>query len=125
MLFIWAYFYGNCIIGALYSEFKLDCLLPQPRSAMAARSANGVPTLENESPEKSQAVSFTVDFNDQPPKNPRRMPRQLSSAKTRNRKVSEESIAEKQKKAEERRKVNAFAFERSQICVLIVCSCFL
>jgi len=99
-----AYFYGNCIIGALYSEFELHCLLPLPTPAtMATGSTNGVPSQE--STEKSQAVTFTVDFEEKP-KNSRRIPKNLTSARTRKgKKVSEETIAEKQKLAEERRKV--------------------
>ena len=52
---------------------------------------------------KNEAVSFTVDF-DEPAKNPRRMPKNLRNR--RKRELSEASLAEKQKLAEERRKVS-------------------
>ena len=55
---------------------------------------------------KSQAVTFTVDFGDEKPKNLGKMPKQLSSARYRNKqKLSQEVIATKQRLAEERRKV--------------------
>lgn len=54
---------------------------------------------------KSQAVTFTVDF-DEGPKNLRKMPKHLSSARlTGKQKLSEESLAKKQRLAEERRQV--------------------
>ena len=53
----------------------------------------------------SQAVSFTVDF-DEPKKKPRRLPKNLSSERLQKRpELSHESLAEKQRLAEERRKV--------------------
>ena len=53
----------------------------------------------------SQAVSFTVDF-DEPKKKPRRIPKNLSAERLQKRQeLSHERLAEKQRQAEERRKV--------------------
>ena len=51
---------------------------------------------------KSQALSFSVGF-EEPPKNPKRMPKNLRAK--RKPELSEASIAEKQRLAEKRRKV--------------------
>ena len=66
-------------------------------------------TICEETKEKaasSQAVSFTVDF-DEPKKKPRRLPKNLSAERLQRRQeLSHERLAEKQRLAEERRKVN-------------------
>lgn len=59
-------------------------------------------------PQKVQAMSFSVGFNE-PAKNPARMPKHLARSVARSKRkpeLSEASIAEKQKLAEKRRKVS-------------------
>jgi hypothetical protein len=58
---------------------------------------------------KSQALSFSVGF-EEPPKNPRRVPKHLRAK--RKPELSEESIAEKQRQAEKRRKVRFIAVRK-------------
>ena len=53
-----------------------------------------------------QAVTFTLDFTE-PAKKPGRMPKNLSAARNRKHELSQASIAEKQRMAEQRRKVRA------------------
>ena len=73
---------------------------------MEASSSSGASSSECDGLCKSQAVTFTVEFDDEP-KNPKRMPKNLSSARLMGKqKLSEEILTKKQRLAEERRKVN-------------------
>ena len=70
-------------------------------SKVAMDPVEGTSSGEPMEASKSQAVSFTVF--DEPPKNLKRMPKNLKSK--RKAELSEAAIAEKQKLAEKRRKV--------------------
>ena len=75
----------------------------QPLSLLRSKATmDPVEGTSSEEPSKTQAVSFTVGF-DEPAKNPRRMPKHLRTK--RKAELSEATIAEKQKLAEKRRKV--------------------
>lgn len=85
----------------LFSLPDLQTLL-QRSSAVNGMDLEG---SSNKDDSKSQALSFSVGF-EEPAKNPRRMPKHLAQARTRRKpELSEASIAEKQMMAEQRRKV--------------------
>ena len=72
-------------------------------------------TVCEEAKEKATAVSFTVGFDDEPKKKPRRLPKNLSSERLQKRQeLSHERLAEKQRLAEERRKVKWRERERER-----------
>lgn len=58
-----------------------------------------------ESNAKASAFSFSVDFNDQPKKAKRKPPKHLLE-RHKKKEISQETIEEKQRKAEDRRKVS-------------------
>ena len=64
---------------------------------------------ESSAPEmngKASGYSFSVDFNDQPKKARRKPPKHLLERHSKRKEVSHESIEEKQRKADDRRKVS-------------------
>ena len=67
---------------------------------------------ESSTPEsngQASAYSFSVEFNDQPKKARRKPPKHLLERHSKRKEVSHESIEEKQRKAEDRRKVSIWA----------------
>lgn len=87
---------GRCAL------FRIQIWLTQQKNKDIVR----VRAMATKEKPTSQAVSFTVDF-DEPKKKPKRIPKNLSSERLQKRQeLSRESLAEKQRQAEERRKVS-------------------
>lgn len=86
--------------------FSLPDLQPLLQLSHAVNAMDEDGSL-GEGSSRSQALSFSVGF-EEPAKNPTRMPKHLAQArKKRKPELSEASIAEKQMMAEKRRKVGA------------------
>ena len=102
--------HGNVISGVLHSEYKIrNCCFYFPIQAYWScfyKSIMDENTLKSSTKEENPgAISFSVDFDDQAKKPKRKPPKNLSLDRYRKKEVSQASLDEKLKLADERRKV--------------------
>lgn len=97
----------ECSHGNVFLVFTiLNLFFVVQSSTVQSQQTAKMEISSNELDNNSSATSFSVDFDDQPKKSKRKPPKHFLERHGKKKEVSQKSIDEKQRQAEDRRKVN-------------------